>query len=1600
MAAWLAVVLALPAASAQNLVMTSSDDETVEPLSVSGDLIAYGGTLTVSSAGAASAAANNMYIYGGTALFSGQTGLTVSTGELRLYGGINSFISDQASALTLASMSVNDGRNAINGGSGYPATITVANDLIISGGTNNFDGDFKVSGDIKISGGIINNIADLTIVNIGSVELSGGRNNIGVINANSSVKISDGDNVISLVNGSGAFVSMTGGNNYLDSIITNNAVRIADGSNSIGIVSGSEVLVDIAGGSNSFEMIFANNSIKISDGNNNIETINGSGALVDISGGINSLDLIVTDNQIKISGGSNTIDNISGVKASVDVSGGSNAFVKDILGAAVGGISLSGGNNAFNNIVEVELVNISDGLNSVYGSAEADSLKISGGTNVFIDNVTAAVSFDVSGGNNTFSGNITGDNAVFKDSANTFNGSNQKFDYSGTAISGSNATFSISGAGFSTDKTIELADSSKIYLISGGNSFGNLTLADGLISACGGSNSYVNISAETLIFEGGSNTVAGTADIGALHLAGGNNTFNEAVEAANTVNVTDGLNAYKSSLSAENIYFRGGTNEIDGSIASAAYFLASSAAVTVNGPTTADDLDIRKGENAFKGSLTASGLVNVTGGNNSYANVSASAFSLEGGNNAVEGTAEVGTLQLAGGNNTFKEDIEASAAISVTGGTNAYEKSLKAADIYLQAGETEVLGDVLSTGYFLVNSTATVINGLTTANDLDIRKGENAFKGSLTASGLVSVTGGNNSYANVSASAFSLEGGDNAVDGTAEVGTLHLAGGNNTFKEDIEASAAINVTGGTNAYGKSLKAADIYLQADEAEVLGDVISTGYFLMNSTVTAINGLTTANDLDIRKGENTFKGNLTASGQVSVTGGNNSYANVSALTLNLEGGDNAVDGIVEVGTLQLTGGNNIFKESVEASAAINVTGGNNIYENSLMSNDICFQAGQVQVEGDITSRDYFLINNSVTAINGLTDVNDLDIKKGKNTFNDDLLASGSVNVTGGANRFNGNISASELSFDSSDNYFTVTGQSIMSDNDIKSTNSNFYFNENTDLHFNQGFILDRLSKISLTGHSKISFAGSNGLTVGGRLSLAAHQLLVDGDFIFGDQAVMVISKSASDLSQTGSQGRLTVTGSLTTNGSVKIDANFNNLPDDSQPLITAGTSVANYFDSFFSEFFTLILGNEGKSIYIDNFLLAGIGNGSGNNSNDTWFDNIIKNSSGNGHKLVNLITALEYQAKEDKSKFEDNGPLWPLFEGIFKAWNYHYQLAVNSGNTDIFKRFLVQNSGELLLNAFYPTEDFASKVQKAVYSRLDGLRGAITLSDPPSFGDSDFNSRLWVNFIGSWSKQKNHNSVYGFDYNGRGINLGYDYMVESVPSLTLGFNGSLSSGEVKSNAGYASIDVDSIDFGLYGSYIFDNGFFLDAAVDYGKSKNESKIQAYGGSKLANFDLSYWQFGVRTGLVLAYGDFRITPSVGLRYLSAHQKAFSEKFSGSPFAIRNFFENKKDKTLEIPVQVKVNADLSVGEAQILPELRLGVVMTAKKPDSKLNVGLIGYDSRMTINGIKASSPKFQAGAGVQVKVMDNLNVFVNYDLDAASGYVSHNAAIGLEFSF
>jgi outer membrane autotransporter protein len=238
-------------------------------------------------------------------------------------------------------------------------------------------------------------------------------------------------------------------------------------------------------------------------------------------------------------------------------------------------------------------------------------------------------------------------------------------------------------------------------------------------------------------------------------------------------------------------------------------------------------------------------------------------------------------------------------------------------------------------------------------------------------------------------------------------------------------------------------------------------------------------------------------------------------------------------------------------------------------------------------------------------------------------------------------------------------------------------------------------------------------------------------------------------------------------------------------------------------------------------------------------------------------------------------------------------------------------------------------------------------------------------------------------------------------------LGVSGSVSNGTLKNNDGLAQTDIQTTVLSLYGSYEFGGGFFLDADLGYGHSRDNTDIDWFtgGGSKSADYSSDSFMGGLNFGYGFHLTDAAtLTPSAGLRFIHLKQDGYEEKaFEPTPddHVVANWFGDRKQDFVEVPLNLKLATTFETsGGGTISPEVRVGGIIAATNSESEQRVGFVGSSDSFLISGIGPGKSRLTAGAGIKAQLNDSLDIFANYDLESRSGYKAHSASFGVGISF
>jgi outer membrane autotransporter protein len=877
--------------------------------------------------------------------------------------------------------------------------------------------------------------------------------------------------------------------------------------------------------------------------------------------------------------------------------------------------------------------------------------------------------------------------------------------------------------------------------------------------------------------------------------------------------------------------------------------------------------------------------------------------------------------------------------------------------ILFDGGKTTIKGDLV-----LISKT-NLSSSVGEGSNISFEKGYNVIEGNVDASSFtVEISDGKNYFgkdnidSELKAGKLNIyyDDAENLFFSKVTVGKLTIEGGSNDFRGDLTLTTtkSINLTKGVNTFNKIVAPLDS-LNIDSSDV-------------NNVNIFNENVTTGDISI-SGEgrnNQFSKKLTiTNGVLRLTAGTNSFAQLNVLnTLSISGGLNIFgDGINDLEVASLTFSSSIpsdkintFGSPVKITSIFNPEGGNN----------------------------YFAYPVTYTGSGDIT------FSGGKFVFNNDFAAA-----------------SSDLIIDDSEIIFKATGgEKSLSAKALKIGGAKFGIVEiNGDDDYN--IKLPSSQKVTLTPKGVIKIAGEGDLNIKGEVkdsvfeiqegsniiidassSGAKHGTINVDNLIFMGNPVIELLGDSSSFETSKGQVLLSSSNDLNSyaanipqtdkSGKYEISINLGN----PYQIIVLSDKDSEGAEEPLAEKEPVAPekpaepGKPGvaepvpSSPPADKSPLDSLIAGNGNYSQAmVLIDSIIKNGED-----LSLAERLESYMETIKEIYEQS-----------------------PGAADIAMKQLIGESVQALNALAY---DAAQKSQRVVFGRLDIIRSSESLT-PPAAGSEGLFNRLWIGGFGTRADQKDDNGVSGYKYDSRGVALGYDRHVESVPGLIMGLSGSFSSGKLESKDSVSSVDVNTAGFGFYLSYTTPNSLFLDSSVAYALSQNEFSSSVMGGEKSGDFDLKTLQFGVRLGGNFTLGDLLVIPSVGFRYVSFTQEEWTVKVSDSRIPA-NVFYRLSDRIIEIPADVRFQREFQYASATITPELRLGVTLVARKPDNSLNVGFQGYNGSFKVYGIKPKSNFFQGGLGLRIDTLGKVNFFLNYDVNAASKFLDQRISAGLGVDF
>lgn len=261
-------------------------------------------------------------------------------------------------------------------------------------------------------------------------------------------------------------------------------------------------------------------------------------------------------------------------------------------------------------------------------------------------------------------------------------------------------------------------------------------------------------------------------------------------------------------------------------------------------------------------------------------------------------------------------------------------------------------------------------------------------------------------------------------------------------------------------------------------------------------------------------------------------------------------------------------------------------------------------------------------------------------------------------------------------------------------------------------------------------------------------------------------------------------------------------------------------------------------------------------------------------------------------------------------------------------------------------------------------------------------------WMRAYGS---RFNASTGDGVDYrnNQSGLTLGADAPLPvSVGQLSLGLMAGYSKNDLAIGQG-TSGKIGSYYVGGYGTWLLDDGYYLDAILKLNRFRNESKVAMSDGAKAkGNYESTGLGGSLEFGRNIRFADGY--------FLEPYAQFSSVWVKGDSYALDNGMQARNNQTQSVLAKVGASAGRSIALKDggvVRPYLRLAAAQEFSR-DNEVKVNSTRFDNDLF--GSRA-----EVGAGVSVSLSERLQLHADFDyMKGKQVEQPWGANVGLKFAF
>jgi outer membrane autotransporter protein len=303
------------------------------------------------------------------------------------------------------------------------------------------------------------------------------------------------------------------------------------------------------------------------------------------------------------------------------------------------------------------------------------------------------------------------------------------------------------------------------------------------------------------------------------------------------------------------------------------------------------------------------------------------------------------------------------------------------------------------------------------------------------------------------------------------------------------------------------------------------------------------------------------------------------------------------------------------------------------------------------------------------------------------------------------------------------------------------------------------------------------------------------------------------------------------------------------------------------------------------------------------------------------------------------------------------------------------------------------------------MSDVRGSTSMDFIPysgySSGDYGLDNSLWIKALASKATQSKVKDYDGYDSKSTGFVAGYDRTLKDGTTVGVALAHSNTQIDQADFRKGDTSETKSTQLTIYAEQEFGDAY-IDGLLSYAKHSTDATRTANSGQLSSSVDADQLSAKIELGYRVYFEDIAtLTPFASVEYGTLNQKAYTEKgtkYQNDALKVDSVKMNKGT----VGVGAKLTTNVNLGDALIIPELRLAVYNSIGDTNADIKAQYVGGGNQFVTPTEDLNKTIYNAGAGLNTTLSDSSSLIfgVDYDRSKDGKFVGYSGNVSFKLSF